>query len=158
VSWKQWRNILVQSTNLTRVTKSHFQHVKVRNFFLAYQISSPILWVYHIQCNHDFLLWKSYLKLLDKYSNFLTTLALGSWPSKGQQRCEPRVKLGRHISCSRECRKVWGNEPLHSQVSSQFGNWSPDGLSNLQREIAGAKIHWIEEFLISMESSWNIDV
>jgi len=31
VSWKQWKNILVQSTNLMRVTKSHFQCAKVKN-------------------------------------------------------------------------------------------------------------------------------
>ncbi len=28
-------------------------------------------------------------------------------------------------------RKVWRNEPSHSQVSSHFGSWSLDGLSNL---------------------------
>jgi hypothetical protein len=49
-------------------------------------------------------------------------------------------------------------EPPHSQMDSHFGNWTPDGLSNLQRAIAGVKTHWIETFLISLESSWNVDV
>jgi len=43
-------------------------------------------------------------------------------------------------------------------VSSHFENWSSDGLSNLQRAIAKVKTHWIEEFPISMEISWNLDV
>jgi hypothetical protein len=30
-----------------------------------------------------------------------------------------------HISCSRECTRVWGNEPSHSQVNFHFGSWSP---------------------------------
>jgi hypothetical protein len=55
---------LVQSINLTRVTKSHFQCAKVRkkNLFYSYWINCPILWVYHTQCNHNFLLWKLYFK------------------------------------------------------------------------------------------------
>jgi hypothetical protein len=52
---------------------------------------------------------------------------------------------------------VWGNEPPHSQVTSHFGSWSPDGLLNLQKMITRAKTHWIEKFLISMEISWNIN-
>jgi hypothetical protein len=70
----------------------------------------------------------------------VATLALGL------QRCGPKMKHGSHISCSQECRRVWGNEPPHSQVNSQFGSWSPDGLLNLQRAILGVKTHWIEEF------------
>ncbi len=50
------------------------------------------------------------------------------------------------------------NEPSHSQVSSHFGSWSPDGLPNFQRAIAGVKTHWNEEFLISLKRSWNLDV
>jgi hypothetical protein len=37
--------------------------------------------------------------------------------------------------------------------------WTPEfGLSNFQRPIAGIKSHWIETFLISLESSWNVNV
>jgi hypothetical protein len=50
------------------------------------------------------------------------------------------------------------NEPPHSQMSSHFESWSLNGLLNLHRVIAGVKTHWIEEFLISLESSWNLDV
>jgi hypothetical protein len=30
-----------------------------------------------------------------------------------------------HISCSRECKRVWGNEPSHSQVNSHCESWNP---------------------------------
>jgi hypothetical protein len=43
-------------------------------------------------------------------------------------------------------------------MSSQFGSWSPNGFSNLQKKITGAKTHQIEEFLISLEISLNLDV
>jgi hypothetical protein len=46
----------------------------------------------------------------------------------------------------------------HSQMSSHFGSWTPNGLPNFQRAISGVKIHWIEKFLISLKSSWNIDL
>jgi hypothetical protein len=53
---------------------------------------------------------------------------------------------------------VWGNESSHSQVSSHFGSWNPDGLSNFQKAIARIKIHWIETLLISLKKFWNIDL
>jgi hypothetical protein len=46
-------------------------------------------------------------------------------------------------------------EGMNSQVNSHFGSWGPNGLPNFQRVISGVKTHWIEEFLISMESPWN---
>jgi len=57
-----------------------------------------------------------------------------------------------------ECGRVWGNEPSHFQVSSHFGSWSPDGLPYFQIAIVGVKTHWIEEFFISLEKSWNLVV
>jgi len=39
-----------------------------------------------------------------------------------------------------------------------FGSWSPDGLLSFQRAIVGAKTHWVENFFISLKSSWNLDV
>jgi hypothetical protein len=58
-----------------------------------------------------------------KTSTSVTTLALGLQPrqrlTKAWAKREPRS----HISCFQECKKVWGNEPPHSQMSSHFGNW-----------------------------------
>jgi hypothetical protein len=51
-----------------------------------------------------------------------------------------------------------GSEPSHSQREFNFGSWSPGALPNLQKEISGAKIPWLEEFFISLESSWSVDV
>jgi len=66
-------------------------------------------------------------------------------------------KLESHIIDSRECRKVWGSEPSHSQGNSHFGRWSPGGLLKLQRPIWGVKTQWLVAFLISLESSWKLD-
>jgi hypothetical protein len=74
------------------------------------------------------------------------------------KRCGPRMKPGNHIPCFRECRRVWRNEPTHSQMGSHFGSWSPYGLLNLQGAIVGVKTHWIEKFFIKLESSWNVYV
>ncbi len=41
----------------------------------------------------------------------------------------------------RECGRVQGNEPAHSQVSSHVENYSPDELLNFQKAIAGVKRH-----------------
>jgi hypothetical protein len=49
----------------------------------------------------------------------------------------------------------WRNEHSHSQVSSHFGSWNPDGLPDFQREIAKVKTHWIEKFFISLQRSWK---
>jgi hypothetical protein len=71
---------------------------------------------------------------------------------KGLRKCGPRVKPGSHISCSWECGRMWRNEPPHSQMSSHFASWSPNGLPNFQKAITRVKIHWIEEFFISLEA------
>jgi hypothetical protein len=45
-------------------------------------------------------------------------------------------------------RKVWGNEPTHSQMGSHLiGSWSPSGLLIFQRMIVWIKTHWIEAVL-----------
>jgi len=68
------------------------------------------------------------------------------------QGCGPRGKLGvaQHIPGSvRRCEGM----NLHTSKEFHFRSWSPDGLLNLQRAIAGIKTQWLEEFFISMESS-----
>jgi hypothetical protein len=53
---------------------------------------------------------------------FVTTLALGSQPRQGLAKVWAKKELGSHISCSRKCKRMWVNEPPHSQMSSHFGN------------------------------------
>ncbi len=43
--------------------------------------------------------------------------------------------------------RVWGNEPSHSEVNSDCGSWSPNGLSNLQNTITGVKPIGLNSFL-----------
>jgi hypothetical protein len=47
---------------------------------------------------------------------------------------------------------------LHTPREFHFGSWSPNGFPNLQREISGVKIQWLEKFFISVKSSWNVDI
>ncbi len=42
--------------------------------------------------------------------------------------------------------------------SRSWGCVSFDGFQNFQKVIEGVKTHWIEEFFISSESSWNLYV
>ncbi len=79
------------------------------------------------------------------------TLALGSRPRQGLARVRAKKEAW-------ECRRVRRNEPSHSQVNSHFGSWSLNGLSNLQKSIAGVKTHWIRKFFISLEISQNLNV
>jgi hypothetical protein len=43
-------------------------------------------------------------------------------------------------------------------VGSHFGSWNPDELLNFQMIISRVKTHWIENFLIPLKSSWNLNV
>jgi hypothetical protein len=86
------------------------------------------------------------------YSLIVATLTLGSRPrQKGLTRLQAKRKPGSHIACSRECMKVWGNEPSHSQGNSHFGRWSPGGgFPNIQRAIAGGQnsMYWGIPYII----------
>jgi hypothetical protein len=73
---------------------------------------------------------------------------------------QPMQRLAK-VWAKNEAQEVWENVREWTptpQVNSHFGSWSPDGLSNFQKAIIGVKTHWIEEFLMSLESSWNVDV
>jgi hypothetical protein len=71
--------------------------------------------------------------------------------AKGVARLWAKRKPGSHITYSRECKKVWGSEPSHSQGNSHFGRWSPGGLPKLQRAISGVKTQWLMAFFISLK-------
>jgi len=128
------------------------------------------LWLFVVMRNNWFvwsLIYFSFIDLLIFIVTKLEDLLIWhesnveiSWPSpwarnqgKSLQKCKPKMKPMSHILCSQECRRVWGNEPTHSQVDSHFGTWSPNRLLNLQRMIVGIKTHWSEKFLIPLESS-----
>jgi hypothetical protein len=51
---------------------------------------------------------------------FLATLALGLQLKHGLTNVQAKSEHGSHISCSQECKRVWGNEPPHFSVSSHF--------------------------------------
>jgi hypothetical protein len=53
-----------------------------------------------------------------------------SQPRQGFAKVQAKSEIKNHMSCSRECGRMWKNEPLHSQMSSHFGSWNPGGLPN----------------------------
>ncbi len=71
----------------------------------------------------------------------IATLALGLQPRQGLAKVWAKGEPKNHISCSWECKRARENEPPHSQMSSHFGSWNPNGLPNLQRVIAKVKTH-----------------
>jgi hypothetical protein len=58
--------------------------------------------VFHEKVHSQFMLFKGWL---------VATLALGLQPRQGLAKVRAKSELGSHISCSRECKRVWGNEP-----------------------------------------------
>jgi hypothetical protein len=92
------------------------------------------------------------------HATLVTTLALGSRLRQGLAKVRAKSEPKSHISCSREYKRVRGNDPPHSQMNSHFGSWSPDGFLNLQRAISKVKTHWIETLPISLKIDWNVDV
>jgi len=48
-----------------------------------------------------------------------------------------------------------GGEAQHLE---KLGIWSPPGLSNVQSSTVGPKTPRIGVFLVSLESSWNVDI
>jgi hypothetical protein len=92
--------------------------------------------------------WKHYHRIVNVACNFSK---YSSWRSFWSY--YDKVEVVYNFSkCSRECKKVWRSEPLHFQVNSLFGRWSPGGLLNLQKTIVGAKTQWLEEFIISLKA------
>jgi hypothetical protein len=79
---------------------------------------------------------------------FIATLALGLRPRQRGCKGAGQREARSHIRDSRECKRVWGSEPSHSQGYSHFGRWSPGGLPKLQRPIWGVKSQWLVAFFI----------
>jgi hypothetical protein len=53
---------------------------------------------------------------------------------QGPARVRAKKEAQSHISCSRECKRVRGNELSHSQVNSYFGNWSPKWIFKFSKD------------------------
>jgi hypothetical protein len=85
-------------------------------------------------------------------------LSLGlATKAKGLQGCGLRRKPGVTQHTPGSVRRCEGMNP-HTPREFHFGSWSPSGLPHFQKAIWGVKTQWLEEFFISLESSWNADV
>jgi hypothetical protein len=105
--------------------------------------------IFIINCFHELKL----LKRISNYCNFRFEFIFKVRVYKGASQ---EWSFRSHISCSRECRKVWGNELT---LSSELSFWvlESNGFPNFQRVIVAVKTHWIEDFLIPLKNSWNVD-
>jgi hypothetical protein len=69
----------------------------------------------------------------------VATLALGLRPRQRLTKVQAKNEAQEShfmLPWGWECRRVWGNEHSHSQVSSHFGSWSPGGVLNFQKTIS----------------------
>jgi hypothetical protein len=88
----------------------------------------------------------------------VATLALGSRPRQGVARLRAKWETQEHSTCFRECKKCEGMNPHTPKWTPMLGVGVSKGLPNVQSGIAGVKTLRLEEFFISMESSWSVDV
>jgi hypothetical protein len=135
----------------------------VQNFNKLY--FTKVWGINHLSCPHHWIPWLVHrwcpLVCGQLIKLTVATLTLGSRPkqrlaklhAKNETRKSHFMLLG-----GWEDGRVWELNLHIPKWTPNFGNWSPDGLPNFQGAIAGVKIHWIKEFLISLKSSWNLDV
>ncbi len=92
-----------------------------------------------------------------KFTN-VATLALGSQPRQGVARLRAKWETREHSTCSRECKECEGMNPHTPKWTPMLGVGVPKGFPNLQSAIARFKTLFLEEFFISLESYWSVDV
>jgi hypothetical protein len=93
-----------------------------------------------------------------EYIKYFATLALGSQPRQGFVKVWAKYEAREShfmLLGMQESVREW---TLTFPSELPLWDWSLGGLPNLQKAIVAVKTHWIEKFLISWESSWNIDV
>jgi hypothetical protein len=83
-----------------------------------------------------------------KWTLCVTTLALGL------QGCGPRGSPGITLHVLGSVGKCEGMNPHTPKATPTLGG----GILNFQKAIVRVKTKWIEEFLLSLESFWNLDV
>jgi hypothetical protein len=114
------------------------------------------------RCVQDYFIILFILCMQSSNNNKMTfcvaTLTLDLWPKQRFARLRVKREVRGHTSCSRECKRMWVDEPSHSQGNSHLGTWSPGGLPNFQGMIVRVKTHWFKKFFISLERYWNVDV
>jgi hypothetical protein len=92
------------------------------------------------------------------YCGSVATLALGSRPrQRGLQGCEPRGSSGVTPHAPRSVGKCEGMNPHTPKATPTLGDGVPMDSEHSESNCR-VKTQWLEEFLISLESSWNLDV
>jgi hypothetical protein len=90
----------------------------------------------------------------------VTTLGLGSRPRQGFTRLLAKKEAMSHTTYSRECVRVWGNEPSHTKGVPLWeleSRWTPEfskGDCRGQNSMAWKKNYIIENLLKSKYLKW----
>jgi hypothetical protein len=117
---RQW--CCVKKKRLLSEQRAHFQYHKVLNMEHHQKHKSmqgKQTSIAQISHKSSIIEWKT---TKDIFICIVATLTLGSWPRQGLAKVRAKTKPLSHISCSRECKRMWENEPSHSQVNSYFGS------------------------------------
>jgi hypothetical protein len=116
------------------------------NLFFCHALHHVIRLKFVKYCNRYMRRTNLYVKnppLTDYNENVVChNLSLGlATKAKGGARLQAKREPGSHSACSRECKRVRGSEPSHSQGSSTLGVGVPVDSRIFRRRFQGSKIH-----------------
>jgi hypothetical protein len=129
--------------------------VVVRGSFLGWEHQNTILKEHEDIISSSFLCTSSTMSLI---MGSVATLALGLRPRQGVARLRANRETQEHFTCSRECKECEGMNPHTPKWTPILGVGVPKGLPNLRSVISGVKTPCLEEFFISLEIYWSVDV
>jgi hypothetical protein len=129
------------NTHINNQWQFHLYHVRIRKITQYYVLGA----LGFLNFGYNFKIFLTNFQCRNPSLGFATK-------ARGVARLWAKRKPRSHITCSRECKKVRGSEPSHSQDNSHFGRWSPNGLPKLQRNISGVKTQWLITSFISLKS------
>jgi len=90
----------------------------------------------------------------------VSTLAFGLWPKQGFARLQAKREARSHTTYSRECEKVWGNEPSHPkgvplwELESRWTLESSEGDCRDQNSMAWRVLYIIGKLLELRYLKW----
>jgi hypothetical protein len=102
--------------------------------------------------------WATFINVEGRLVDTVVTLALGSRPRQGGYKVAGQEGARESLRMLPGVQESEGKWTLTLLKEFNLGNWSPGGLPNFQKAISRAKTPWLEEFFISLESFWSVDV
>jgi hypothetical protein len=142
----------IDETDITHSNRTH--NKKIWNILSNF--CNVVLAITSPNCRSWYLHFMKYLIQKKTWifccKHIVATLALGSRPRQGLARLRAKWEAWEAHHLLPRVQRMWRNEPSHSQMNSRVGSWSPEWIPDL------FKTHHLEEFFISLESYWNVNV